>query len=94
MDFKGIENLMTTALNLNNQMIDESLNAIMKAEELTDAQKNELRNAIVESKKLVSQMKFGEGSDDHNQQLIEKLTKLQAKFNPQKWASSSQNENS
>lgn len=87
MDFKGIENLIATVLTLNNSVIDESLKAIMEAEELTDAQKKEFREAIIESKKLVSQMKFGEGSDDHNQQLIEKLTNLQAKFNPEKWRS-------
>jgi|31_taG_2_1085359.scaffolds.fasta_scaffold00302_9 hypothetical protein len=87
MDFKGIENLITTALTLNNEMIDKSLEAIMNAPELSDAQKKEFRNVIIESKKLVGQMKFGEGSDEHNQQLIEKLTKLQAKFNPEKWAS-------
>lgn len=87
MDFKGIENLIATVLTLNNSVIDESLKAIMEAEELTDAQKKEFRAAIIESKKLVSQMKFGEGSDDHNQQLIEKLTNLQAKFNPEKWRS-------
>jgi hypothetical protein len=87
MDFKGIENLLNTALTLNNEMIDKSLEAIMKADDLTDEQKKQFRSAIMESKKLVSQMKFGEGSDEHNQQLIEKLTKLQAKFNPNKWAS-------
>lgn len=87
MDFKGIENLLNTALTLNNEMIDKSLETIMKADDLTDAQKKEFRAAIIESKKLVGQMKFGEGSDEHNQQLIEKLTKLQAKFNPNKWAS-------
>ncbi len=86
-DFKGIENLLATALTLNNQMIDSSLEAIMKAEDLTDEQKKEFRSAIIETKKLVSKMKFGEGTDDHNQQLIEKLSKLQAKFNPEKWAS-------
>lgn len=87
MDFKGIENLLNTALTLNNEMIDKSLEAIMKADDLTDEQKKQFRGAIMESKKLVSQMKFGEGSDEHNQQLIEKLTKLQAKFNPNRWAS-------
>ena len=87
MDFKGIENLLNTALTLNNEMIDKSLEAIMKADDLTAEQKKQFRSAIMESKKLVSQMKFGEGSDEHNQQLIEKLTKLQAKFNPNKWAS-------
>ena len=87
MDFEGINNLLNTALTLNNEMIDKSLEAIMKAEDLTDEQKKEFRAAIMESKKLVSQMKFGEGSDEHNQQLIEKLTKLQAKFNPNRWAS-------
>jgi len=87
MDFKGIENLLNTALTLNNEMIDKSLEAIMKADDLTAEQKKEFRDAIIESKKLVSQMKFGEGTDDHNQQLIEKLTKLQSKFNPNKWAS-------
>jgi len=87
MDFKGIENLLNTALTLNNEMIDKSLEAIMKADDLTDEQKKQFRSAIMESKKLVSQMKFGEGSDEHNQQLIEKLTKLQAKFNPNRWAS-------
>lgn len=87
MDFKGIENLLNTALSLNNEMIDKSLEAIMKADDLTDEQKKQFRSAIMESKKLVSQMKFGEGSDEHNQQLIEKLTKLQAKFNPNRWAS-------
>ncbi len=87
MDLKGIEGLLNTALTLNNQMIDQSLTAIMSADDLTPEQKNELRSAIIESKKLVSKMKFGEGSDDHNQQLINKLTKLQAKFNPEKWAS-------
>lgn len=87
MDFKGIENLLNTALTLNNEMIDKSLEAIMKADDLTDEQKKQFRSAIMESKKLVAQMKFGEGSDEHNQQLIEKLTKLQAKFNPNRWAS-------
>lgn len=87
MDFKGIENLLNTALTLNNEMIDKSLEAIMKADDLTNEQKKQFRSAIMESKKLVSQMKFGEGSDEHNQQLIEKLTKLQAKFNPNRWAS-------
>lgn len=87
MDFKGIENLLNTALTLNNEMIDKSLEAIMKSDDLTDEQKKQFRSAIMESKKLVSQMKFGEGSDEHNQQLIEKLTKLQAKFNPNRWAS-------
>ena len=59
MDFKGIENLLNTALTLNNEMIDKSLEAIMKADDLTDEQKKQFRSAIMESKKLVSQSRSG-----------------------------------
>ena len=51
MDFKGIGDLVTTVLTLNNSVIEESLKAIMGAEDLTDEQKKEFRAAIIESKK-------------------------------------------